>query len=98
MSEALTYYNIQVGKKARQTKLPQHAGSFFKPSAAAMAFLAPETKLSNAQKKLISKLCQSSAELKRIMALVKKFRRLIVTFHIVSYLTRHKNKAVVSVS
>ena len=41
LSEALTYYNIQVGKKARQTKLPQHAGSFFKPSAAAMAFLAP---------------------------------------------------------
>lgn len=98
LSEALTYYNIQVGKKARQTKLSQHAGSFFKPSAAAMAFLAPETKLSNAQKNLISKLCQSSAELKRTMALVKKFRRLIVTFHIVSYLTRHKNKAVVSVS
>lgn len=79
LSEALTYYDIRVGKKARQTKLPQHAGSFFKPSAAAMAFLAPESKLSNTQKKLISRLCQSSAELKRTMALVKKFRSLIET-------------------
>ncbi|MNI50423.1 hypothetical protein D3C73_1050830 [compost metagenome] len=79
LSESLTYYDIRVGKKARQTKIPQHAGSFFKPSAAAMAFLAPESKISSTQKKLISKLCQSSAELKRTMSLVKKFRELIET-------------------
>ena len=77
LSESLTYYDIRVGKKARQTKLPQHAGSFFKPSAAAMAFLAPESKISSTQKKLISKLCQSSPELKHTMSLVKKFRELI---------------------
>jgi len=63
LSESLTYYDIRVGKKAIQTKLPRHAGSFFKPSAAAMAFLVPESKISSTQKKLISKLCQSSTEL-----------------------------------
>ncbi|RBQ01917.1 hypothetical protein DRW42_28085 [Pedobacter miscanthi] len=52
MSESLTYYEIREGKKARQTNLPQHAGSFFTPSAAAMAFLAPESKLAAHKKNL----------------------------------------------
>lgn len=52
LSESLTYYDIRVGKKARQTKLPQHASSFFKPSAAAMAFLAPESKITDTKKSL----------------------------------------------
>jgi len=41
LPESLSYYDIRVGKKARQTKLPRQAGSIFKPSAAPMAFLAP---------------------------------------------------------
>jgi len=53
LSESLTYYDIRVGKQAGQTKLPRHAGSFFKPSAAAMAFLAPESKISNTKKAYI---------------------------------------------
>ena len=63
LSEALAYYGIRIGKKARKKELPQQSGSFFKPSNAAMLFLTPERKLNKIQKELIHKLCKSSSGL-----------------------------------
>jgi transposase len=77
LSEALAYYGIRIGKKARNAKSPQQAGSFFKPSNAAMLFLTPENKLNETQKELIDNLCKSSSSLERALLLAREFRNLM---------------------
>jgi transposase len=77
LSEALAYYGIRIGKKARNPKTPQHSGSFFKPSNAAMLFLTSENRLTATQKKLIDKLCKSSCGLEHALVLVRDFRNLM---------------------
>jgi transposase len=77
LSEALAYYGILIGKKARNPKTPQHSGSFFKPSNAAMLFLTSENRLTATQKKLIDKLCKSSCGLEHALILVRDFRNLM---------------------
>jgi len=77
LSEALAYYDIRLGKKKACKKRPAHKGSFFKPSLAAMAFLAHEDRLSKEQKAIRFKLCRSSIVLKKTMSLVKEFRNMM---------------------
>jgi len=77
LSEALSYYGIRIGKKARNPKSPQQSGSFFKPSNAAMLFLTPENKLNTIQKELIESLCKSSSGLEHALLLAREFRNLM---------------------
>lgn len=77
LSEALAYYGIRIGKKARNPKSPQQSGSFFKPSNAAILFLTPENKLNTTQKELINNLCKSSSGLERALLLAREFRNLM---------------------
>jgi len=77
LSEALAYYGIRIGKKARKKELPQQSGSFFKPSNAAMLFLSPEKKFNKIQKELIHKLCKSSSGLECALLLARDFRNLM---------------------
>lgn len=77
LSEALIYYDIRIGKKASQSKFPQRTGSFFKPSQAAMLFIAAKDKLGRIQLKMIDDLRNKSDELRKTYALAEAFRQMM---------------------
>ncbi len=77
LSEALLYYGIRIGKKARQKKLPENKLYFFKPSKTAFLFLKDENKLSEMQQNLIEKLCAKSEELANTLTLTRIFKRMM---------------------
>lgn len=77
LSEALIYYDIRIGKKASKSKFPQRTGSFFKPSQAAMLFIAAKDKLGRIQLKMIDDLRSKSDELRTTYALAEAFRQMM---------------------
>ncbi|MDA7716901.1 ISL3 family transposase [bacterium] len=77
LSEALLYYGIRIGKKAKQKNLPKNKLYFFKPSKTAFLFLKDENKLSEMQQNLIQKLCVKSEELATTLTLTRIFKRMM---------------------
>ncbi|MYY49932.1 hypothetical protein CMT87_09000 [Elizabethkingia anophelis] len=79
LSDALKYYGIRVGKKARLTrKLPTRAGAPFKPSTAAIWFVSDQTKLNKTSRKIVNELCMTTNEIKESFTLAQSFRNMMV--------------------
>lgn len=76
-ADALLYYGIRIGKKAKHKKGPMHHGSFFKPSKAAALFLMAEKKLTEVDRCFIKKICATSNQLSSTLSLIRSFRYLM---------------------
>lgn len=79
LSGALHYYGIRVGKKAGLTRTPPtQAGTFFKPSTAAIWFVSDQTTLNQASRNTLSELCIISEEMMESFKLAQCFREMMI--------------------